>query len=80
MAMFPDIQKKAQDELDSVLEGSRLVDFGDRPSLPYTEAVYKEVLRWHPLAPSGFPRATAEDDVIGEYFIPKGTIVLGNTW
>jgi len=80
MAMFPEIQKKAQEELDLVLEGSRLVEFEDRSSLPYIVALYKETLRWHPLAPVGIPHATAEDDVVGEYFIPKGTVMFGNTW
>jgi cytochrome P450 len=49
----PDIQKRAQEELDSVFGGVRLPDFSDRPSLPYIEAIVKETLRWKPVVPEG---------------------------
>ena len=80
MVLFTDAQKKAQAELDNLLDGTRLVDFGDKPSLPYTVALYKEVMRWHPLAPMGVAHAVTADDVVDGYFIPKGAIVIGNTW
>jgi len=80
MALFPEVQKKAQQELDLVLEGSTLVEFEDHSSLPYIIAIQKEVMRWHPFGPVGVPHATAEDDVIGKYFIPKGTVIFGHTW
>jgi cytochrome P450 len=53
MLLSPDIQKKAQDELDSVIGRDRLPTFEDRPRLPYVDAVCKEVLRWHPVVPAG---------------------------
>ena len=53
MAMYPDVQKKAQAELDSVLEGMRLPEYSDKPRLPYVEAIMKETERWHPVAPMG---------------------------
>ena len=53
MLLSPDIQKRAQDELDSVIGRDRLPTFGDRPRLPYVDAVCKEVLRWHPAVPAG---------------------------
>ena len=53
MLLSPDIQKKARDQLDSVLGRDRLPTFEDRPSLPYVDAVCKEVLRWHPVLPAG---------------------------
>ena len=53
MVLYPDIQKKAQNELDSVVGQDRLPHFGDRPYLPYLEAVVKEVFRWIPVAPTG---------------------------
>ncbi|KIJ28261.1 hypothetical protein M422DRAFT_270496 [Sphaerobolus stellatus SS14] len=80
MALNPDIQRKAQQELDAVLGGSRLPEFDDRSQLPYVAALCKEVIRWHPVAPIAFPHATAKDDVIEGYFIPKGTLVFGNAW
>jgi cytochrome P450 len=44
MALYPGVQKKAQEELDSVLTG-RLPEFNDRPNLLYINAVVKEIMR-----------------------------------
>ena len=53
MLLYPDIQKKAQDELDSVIGRERLPTFEDRPRLPFIDAVCKEILRWRPITPLG---------------------------
>lgn len=53
MALFPEVQKKAQDELDRVIGRERLPRMKDREDLPYIEAVIKETLRWRPVAPTG---------------------------
>lgn len=45
MVMFPEGQKKAQAELDKVVGRDRLPKIADRASLPYVEALFKEVLR-----------------------------------
>lgn len=45
MTSYPEVQKKAQEELDSVLCG-RLPTHADIPSLPYLTAVIKEVIRY----------------------------------
>ncbi|CAE6504036.1 unnamed protein product [Rhizoctonia solani] len=44
MAMHPEIQAKAQHEVDSVLCGKRLPDMDDRQSMPYIQAIVKEEL------------------------------------
>lgn len=44
MVCFPQVQMKAQAELDRVL-GGRLPDFDDMADLPYLSALAKEVLR-----------------------------------
>jgi cytochrome P450 len=52
----PDIQKKAQNELDLVIGRERLPTFEDRLMLPFIDAVCRETLRWHPVTPLGaFP-------------------------
>ena len=51
MVLHPNAQAKAQEELDSVVGNERLPEFDDLPSLPYLQAVFMEVLRWHPAAP-----------------------------
>ncbi|KAG5337125.1 hypothetical protein C0989_010607, partial [Termitomyces sp. Mn162] len=80
MLLNPEAQRKAQDEIDSVVGRKRLPDFSDRPNLPYVEAVYREVMRWHPVAPLGLSHSTSADDVYNGYLIPKGTMVIANIW
>ncbi|KAH9990431.1 cytochrome P450 [Russula vinacea] len=76
----PEIQIMAQKELDAVTGRERLPTFEDRPRLPFIDAICKEVLRWRPVTPLGFPHATTEDDVYQGYFIPKGAVVISNIW
>ena len=47
MVRYPEVQKKAQAEIDRVIGPNRLPDFTDQDSLPFVAAVVKEALRWH---------------------------------
>ncbi|KAF8973003.1 cytochrome P450 [Flammula alnicola] len=80
MAIHPEVQKKAQEEIDRVVGSERLPDFEDRPSLPYVEAIYREVMRCGPPLKIGAPHYLSEDNYYKGYFIPKGTTVFGNIW
>ncbi|KAG1855197.1 cytochrome P450 [Suillus subalutaceus] len=80
MTLFPDVQKKAQAEIDAVVGPDRLPTFADRDSLPYAEALVKEVLRWNVVVPTGFPHRVTEDDIHDGYYIPKGSLVMPNIW
>jgi len=53
MVLHPEVQEKARAELDAVVGQDRLPTFGDRPYLPYMEAVAKECARWHTVTPTG---------------------------
>lgn len=53
MVLHPDVQRRAQSELDTVLSHDRLPTFDDRPSLPFIDAVVLEVLRWNVVTPLG---------------------------
>lgn len=69
MVLFPDVQERAQVELDAVVGTDRLPDFSNRDQLPYIAALIKEVWRWQPVTPLGeriARRSLAEDthDVI----------------
>lgn len=55
MVCYPEIQKKAQEELDRVVGHGQLPEFGDRESLPYLSAIIKEIYRWRPTVPAGTP-------------------------
>lgn len=52
MLLYPEVQRRAQLELDKICHG-RLPEFSDRESLPYINALCREVLRWNPTAPLG---------------------------
>ena len=52
MANNPVVQKKAQEELDRVVGPNRLPLLSDKGSLPYVDALVKEVARWKPIVPT----------------------------
>ncbi|KAH8101934.1 cytochrome P450 [Cristinia sonorae] len=84
MTLHPEIQSRAQAELDSVLGSNwhRLPNFSDRDSLPYVNAIVLEILRWNPAVPLGYrlPHSLTQDDVYEGYFLPKGTTLWANIW
>ncbi|GJE90601.1 cytochrome P450 [Phanerochaete sordida] len=80
MALHPEAQAKAHEEIDKVVGTIRLPRLSDRDELPYINALVKEVMRWHPILPLGISRRTAADDVYGGYFIPKDTVIVPNVW
>ncbi|KIJ28558.1 hypothetical protein M422DRAFT_37308 [Sphaerobolus stellatus SS14] len=80
MVMFPEVQKKAQDELTKVIGQERLPEFEDRPELPYIDALVKEVLRFFVITPLALPHYTTEADVYEGYYIPAKTTIMGNSW
>ncbi|KAM5539726.1 hypothetical protein V8D89_006539, partial [Ganoderma adspersum] len=81
MALNPEAQKRAQAELDTVIGTNRLPSLSDRDSLPNVEALVMECHRWNPIAPLAFPRTyTGEDDEYNGYRIPKGSLVIVNSW
>ncbi|KAI0295310.1 cytochrome P450 [Multifurca ochricompacta] len=80
MTLYPEVQRKAQAEVDSVTCGSRLPDFSDFDELPYVDAVLNEVLRWHPVTPLGVAHRVMENDVYEGHLIPAGSTVIPNVW
>ena len=53
MTVFPEVQKRAQEELERVVGRDRLPLNSDLPKLPYIEAIMKETHRWHNVVPMG---------------------------
>jgi cytochrome P450 len=45
MLHYPDVYRKAQQEIDRVIGNGRLPEIADRDSLPYFEAIMKELYR-----------------------------------
>ncbi|KAL5633648.1 hypothetical protein ACGC1H_003956 [Rhizoctonia solani] len=80
MVLYPEVKKKAQEEIDSVLGASRLPKIEDRDQLGYVDRIVQETLRWVPVTPMAVPHACFQDDTYEGYHIPKGAIVIGNAW
>ncbi|KAJ9645508.1 hypothetical protein H2204_001088 [Knufia peltigerae] len=81
MLLYPDVQKKAQIELDKVVGEDRMPTMDDDVQLPYIRACMKETLRWMPTTILGaVPHAVTQDDFYEGYLIPKGAAVMNNVW
>lgn len=84
MLLHPDIQKKAQDEVDGLLgtdasAASRLPTMADEERLPFVECVIKETHRINPPVPL-VPHCVMADDVYRDMHIPSGAWVVANNW
>ncbi|KAF2154543.1 cytochrome P450 [Myriangium duriaei CBS 260.36] len=75
MIHHPLVQQKAQEEIDTVLEG-KAPTLSDMPKLPYLRAVICEVMRWKPNVPTGVAHEVEADQEYNGCFIEKGTRIL----
>lgn len=60
LVINPNVQRKAQAEIDSVVGEDRTPTWDDYEKLPYTAAMVKESHRWRPVAPLSVPHALSE--------------------
>lgn len=70
------VQQQLQEELDSVVDSTRLITVTDKPNLPYCQATVLEIQRIANVVPLNVLHSTLEDTTIGNYSIPKGTLVV----
>ncbi len=75
MVREPDIQRKVQTELDTVVGGSRLPSLADRPNLPYTEAVLMEIQRCANIVPNGLHHMSNKPVHVNGMIIPANTMI-----
>ncbi|RDA86099.1 hypothetical protein CP532_1168 [Ophiocordyceps camponoti-leonardi (nom. inval.)] len=80
MVMFPEAQRRAQEEIDRLIGTDRLPRLEDRARLPYVEALVKEVHRWSPAVPLSAPHVAEGDIVYRGYLIPKGAYIFPSVW
>jgi len=80
LVIHPEVQYRAQAEIDHVIGRDRLPTPHDRRSMPYIEAICREILRWRVITPLGLLRSSMQDDIYDRWFIPKGTILFWNVW
>ena len=78
LSRHPDVMRRLKGEVDRVL-GDRAPTLADVPALAYTKMVVEESMRLYPPVWI-FERQAQEDDVIGGYAIPKGSIVSVCPW
>lgn len=57
MALHPHTQEEVHAHIDSVTDDSKMPSWTDYERLPYVAMVIKELQRWRPPAPAGFPHA-----------------------
>ncbi|RPD54265.1 cytochrome P450 [Lentinus tigrinus ALCF2SS1-6] len=80
MTLYPEVQQRAQAELDAVIGPERLPSISDLPSLPYIEAILMESMRWKQINVLGFPHQSLTDDEYNGYHIPAGSMIIPNVW
>uniref|UniRef100_A0A8C4MFM5 unspecific monooxygenase n=1 Tax=Equus asinus asinus TaxID=83772 RepID=A0A8C4MFM5_EQUAS len=76
----PSMQKKIQEELDTVIGRARHPRLSDRPQLPYMEAFILETFRHSSFVPFTIPHCTTRDTSLSGFYIPKGHCVFVNQW
>ncbi|GJN16012.1 hypothetical protein PR202_gb02962 [Eleusine coracana subsp. coracana] len=75
----PSIMDKARAEIKGVLGDKETIEEPDAASLPYLQAVVKEAMRLHPVAPIMLPHKAVEDGVeVCGYAVPQGATVIFN--
>ena len=79
MLTAPDVQRRAQEEIDRVVPG-RLPMFEDERDMPYVTALVWESLRWKCVAPLALPHYLDVEDEYEGYRIPGRSVVIGNVW
>jgi cytochrome P450 len=78
LSQHPTAREQMEAEVDEVL-GGRVPTAEDAERLPWTRACFEEAMRlyppvWH------VQRVPVEDDVVGGYRIPAGTLVFVSIW
>ena len=76
MILYPEIQRKAQVELDRLVGPDRLPDLSDYETCSYIRAIALESMRWMPVLPIGVPHMLITEDYYNGYRLPKGTMVI----
>lgn len=74
LSQYPEVAERLRSELDRVL-GGRVPEVDDLPALPYTNQVVNEALRLYPPV-WVISRTAIEDDHVGKYHVPAGTVLL----
>ncbi|SJK99770.1 uncharacterized protein ARMOST_03081 [Armillaria ostoyae] len=80
MVLYPEVYRKAQTEIDTVVGDSRLPSFEDMDSLPYLDAIIREIHRWGAGFTLSLPHKLIQDDVYEGHLLPSGALVAPNVY
>ncbi|XP_042289511.1 cytochrome P450 1B1 isoform X1 [Thunnus maccoyii] len=80
LVKYPEMQVRLQQEVDKVVDRSRLPSIEDQLQLPYVMAFIYEVMRFTSFLPLTIPHSTTTDTSIMGYTIPKNTVIFINQW
>nr|QTC11261.1 cytochrome P450 303A1 [Phenacoccus solenopsis] len=78
MLLYPEVQKKAQEEIDRVVGRDRMPTLNDRPNMPYIESIVLESVRVFMGRTFSIPHRALRDTTLQGYYIPKDTMVIAN--
>ncbi|KAJ7642046.1 cytochrome P450 [Roridomyces roridus] len=78
--LHPEVQRKAQEELDRVVGRERWPNAVDENNLPYIRAIIKEVERLHAPFWIPAPHCATEDYDYNGMFIPKDAVLILNCY
>ncbi|KAJ8702940.1 hypothetical protein PTI98_001611 [Pleurotus ostreatus] len=80
MTCHPEVQSKAQAEIDEVLGNDQLPVLEDYGNLPYLNALIKELHRFRPIIPVGVPHVASRETHYNGFVIPQGSVIFMNIW
>ncbi|XP_056637719.1 methyl farnesoate epoxidase [Diorhabda sublineata] len=80
LILYPDVQKKAQEEIDRVIGKDRNPSLDDRPKMPYVECIALESLRMFGGRAFTVPHRALRDTYLCGYRIPKDVLVIANLY
>lgn len=80
MVQYPNVQRKAREELDRVIGKDNLPTIENREHLPYINAICNESLRLELVTPMLLPHCTTAADIYNGYYIPANATVYANAW
>nr|XP_015925057.2 uncharacterized protein LOC107452943 [Parasteatoda tepidariorum] len=80
MASNLGVQNKCHQEIDNVLGTDGKCQWSNARNLPFTYATVMEGQRWRTVSPINLARMANEDTTIGDFHIPKGTLIFSHMW
>jgi cytochrome P450 len=80
MILYPDLQKKIQQEMDEVVGRNHLPSLQDIPNLHWLQATVCELIRHSSFLPVAMPHSATRNTVLQGYEIRKDTVVFLNLY